>query len=64
MSDKNLALKLDTRSLPKCPHCDKDIGTVLYRELYGGFWGKRYIYFCQSCRATLGISHRKGFFMG
>ncbi len=64
MRDKKLALKLDARSLPKCPHCDKDIDTVLYRELYGGFWGKRYIYFCQSCRATLGISHRKGFFMG
>ena len=26
--------------------------------------GKRYVYFCSSCRSVLGISHRKGFWMG
>jgi len=49
---------------PKCPHCSKDILTVLYKELTGGMLGKRYIYFCGSCRASLGVSHRKGFWMG
>ncbi|MBN1465910.1 hypothetical protein JXA02_09125 [candidate division KSB1 bacterium] len=49
--------------LPKCPHCEKDITLVWYHEL-SGFLGKRYIYFCPHCRAVLGVSHRKGFWMG
>ncbi len=47
MREQGLKLIRDSQSLPKCPHCDKDIDTILYRELYGGFWGRRYIYFCQ-----------------
>jgi hypothetical protein len=64
MSNPKLTLKLDTQSLPKCPHCKKNIDTVSYNELHGGFFGRRYIYFCPGCRTTLGVSHRKGFFMG
>jgi hypothetical protein len=26
--------------------------------------GKRFLYFCGGCRKVLGISHRKGFWMG
>jgi len=64
MSETGLLLKQDTTSIPKCPHCKKDVDTVSYKELLGGFWGRRYIYFCPSCLMTLGVSHRKGFFMG
>lgn len=64
MSQSSLRLKRETETIPKCPHCKKDIDTVSYRELYGGFWGRRYIYFCPSCLCILSISHRKGFFMG
>jgi len=64
MSKNGLQLKRDTKTVPICPHCKKDVDSVSYRELYGGFWGRRYIYFCASCRATLGVSHRKGFIMG
>ena len=46
-----------------CPHCSSPLTTVWYQTM-GGFAGKRYIYFCPSCRKTLGISHRKGFLMG
>ncbi|MBN1561036.1 hypothetical protein JW998_12355 [candidate division KSB1 bacterium] len=49
--------------LPKCPHCEKDITRVWYQAL-STFLGKRYIYFCPQCRAVLGVSHRKGFWMG
>ena len=59
-----LKLERETRTGPKCPHCEKDLASVSYRELKGGAWGKRYIYFCPSCRSTLGVSHRKGFWMG
>jgi len=48
---------------PLCPHCQSEIRKVWYRRLIGLF-GKRYIYFCPSCKAVLGISHRKGFWMG
>ncbi|MCA9733391.1 hypothetical protein KC799_14735 [candidate division KSB1 bacterium] len=48
---------------PVCPHCKTEITKVWYRQL-SGFLGKRYIYFCSSCRSVLGVSHRKGFWMG
>jgi len=48
---------------PLCPHCDRELQSVRMRELKGTL-GKRYIYFCPHCRKVLGISHRKGFWMG
>jgi hypothetical protein len=48
---------------PLCPHCSAAVKEIWYREIRGTF-GKRYIYFCSACHKVLGISHRKGFFMG
>ncbi len=48
---------------PICPHCSKELTKVWFREVET-FFGKRYIYFCPDCRKVLGISHRKGFWMG
>jgi hypothetical protein len=48
---------------PICPHCGQGLKTIWYKELHGTF-GKRYVYFCSSCRKILGVSHRKGFWMG
>jgi hypothetical protein len=48
---------------PICPHCQAGIKSLWYRELRGAF-GRRYIYFCSQCRKVLGVSHRKGFWMG
>ena len=61
---RELKLRLETQVLPKCPHCKTNITEVAYSELHGGFFGKRYIYFCPSCQSSLGVSHRKGFWMG
>ncbi len=49
--------------LPLCPHCKKEVKNLWYREIMG-FLGKRFVYFCSECRAVLGVSHRKGFWMG
>ncbi|UCE06277.1 MAG: hypothetical protein JSW07_22315 [bacterium] len=49
--------------LPVCPHCKAEINRVYFQELRG-FLGKRYIYFCSHCRSVLGVTHRKGFWMG
>ncbi len=49
--------------VPLCPHCSEPLNEIWYNELRG-FLGKRYVYFCAKCRKVLGVSHRKGFFMG
>ncbi|MGD2136546.1 MAG: hypothetical protein PVF27_10315 [Gemmatimonadales bacterium] len=46
-----------------CPHCDQELHTVWFQEI-SGFAGRRYVYFCPDCHRVLGVSHRKGFFMG
>ncbi|UCE40295.1 MAG: hypothetical protein JSV17_12630 [Candidatus Aminicenantes bacterium] len=48
---------------PICPHCSAPITALAFRELRA-FLGRRYIYFCAQCNKVLGISHRKGFWMG
>lgn len=48
---------------PVCPHCDAQLTRLLARELRANF-GRRYAYLCPHCRKVLGISHRKGFWMG
>jgi len=50
---------------PVCPHCKKEIVRIMMREMETDIPGsKRIIYFCPECHSILGISHRKGFFMG
>ena len=49
--------------VPLCPHCTEPLGEIWFRELKTDF-GRRYIYFCSTCRKILGVSHRKGFWMG
>ena len=58
-----IALQERKDQLPICPHCRDELKSVSYQELFGIF-GKRFIYFCSHCRAVLGVSHRKGFWMG
>jgi len=48
---------------PLCPHCSEPLKEMWFNELRG-LLGKRYVYFCAKCRKVLGVSHRKGFFMG
>lgn len=53
----------------RCPHCEHDLDNVnadlLMSSGPGVFsFGKRYVYSCPSCNKVLGITHRKGFWMG
>jgi hypothetical protein len=48
---------------PVCPHCKTELAQIWFHQL-SGILGKKYVYFCSHCRAVLGISHRKGFWMG
>ena len=49
--------------LPICPHCSEPVKEMWF-SLLRGFLGRRYVYFCSKCHKVLGVSHRKGFFMG
>ncbi len=48
---------------PRCPHCGAPLTAVAARELRVGL-GVATIYCCPECLKSLGVSHRKGFWMG
>ncbi|MBL1214868.1 MAG: hypothetical protein HND52_16035 [Ignavibacteriae bacterium] len=48
---------------PVCPHCGEEI-TKVFARLMSTAFGKRYIYFCSLCKKVIGVSQRKGFWMG
>lgn len=59
----------DETLIPKCPHCDVELTTIRARKLPATGspvtrFGKRYVYACPACSKVLGITHRKGFWMG
>ena len=58
-----IVLQEQANTTPLCPHCEAPQTTIDYQSLKT-FWGRRYVYFCARCRKILGISHRKGFWMG
>ena len=63
MAFEMITLKEKNGVQPLCPHCCEPLSEVWFRELKGVL-GKRYVYFCSKCSKALGVSHRKGFFMG
>ena len=48
---------------PVCPHCEAPVEEIWCRSL-SGLLGRRFVYFCSKCHKVLGVSHRKGFWMG
>lgn len=48
---------------PVCPFCEKEL-TNIFAKRISSTLGVRFIYFCSICKKVLGISHRKGFWMG
>ena len=58
-----IELKEKKTVTPICPHCSEALDELCFQELMG-FLGRRYVYFCARCHKVLGVSHRKGFWMG
>ncbi len=58
-----IELRKNDETVPLCPHCSESIQELSYQELKT-LLGRRFIYFCSKCKKVLGVSHRKGFFMG
>jgi len=48
---------------PICPFCSVEIKKIYMRSIKS-YLGRRYLYYCSKCLKVLGISHRKGFWMG
>jgi hypothetical protein len=48
---------------PLCPHCEHRIDGVFTQQIKMGL-GKTWVYFCRTCHKVLGVSQRKGFWMG
>jgi uncharacterized protein with PIN domain len=53
----------DFPAAPVCPHCEKGIQEIAARRVESTL-GVRYMYYCTACRKVMGVSHRKGFWMG
>ena len=65
MTDQMPELTKRDDVFPICPHCEKALYEIWYREIKTGWgMGRRFVYFCSSCHKTIGVSHRKGFWMG
>lgn len=58
-----IELKETTNQSAICPHCEKTLGPIEAIKTKSKL-GVRYVYTCGFCRKVLGVSHRKGFWMG
>ena len=58
-----IRIREDYSAAPLCPHCGKEIQEIAARRVESTL-GVRFLYYCTSCRKVLGVSHRKGFWMG
>lgn len=56
-------LREDPTFVPVCPFCEGEIHEFVAVQI-PAVLGVRYAYCCPQCRKVLGVSHRKGFWMG
>lgn len=46
-----------------CPHCEVELKGLVQQRM-NAVYGTAFAWACPSCRRVIGVSHRKGFFMG
>jgi uncharacterized protein with PIN domain len=63
MTTQKITIRDDFSAAPICPHCEKEIQEIASRRVES-LLGVRFVYYCTACRKVLGVSHRKGFWMG
>jgi len=63
MAASKIRIREDVAAGPICPHCGKDIQEIAAQRV-DSMLGVRFLYYCINCRKVLGLSHRKGFWMG
>ena len=60
---RNITVNEDDSKDPICPHCSAQVSSISVRKIESVL-GVRYLYYCSRCSKVLGVSHRKGFWMG
>jgi uncharacterized protein with PIN domain len=63
VTTSRIRIREDFSAAPICPHCGKEIQEIAARRVESAL-GVRFLYYCCDCRKVLGVSHRKGFWMG
>jgi len=63
VTTNRIKMRDDFPAEPICPHCGKEIQEIAARRVES-MLGVRLLYYCTACRKVLGVSHRKGFWMG
>lgn len=58
-----IRIREDITASPICPHCGKELQEIAARRVECTL-GVRFLYYCCHCLKVLGVSHRKGFWMG
>lgn len=64
-----LEIRADPALAPNCPYCETPLAGIRAKQIEGVGpgtfrFGKRFAYACPNCNKLLGITHRKGFWMG
>ena len=63
MTNVKIRIREGFSAAPVCPHCGKGIQEIAARRVESVL-GVRFLNYCCDCRKVLGVSHRKGFWMG
>ena len=63
LMNSKIRIREDCAAAPLCPHCGKEIHEIASRRVESKL-GVRFLYYCCACLKVLGVSHRKGFWMG
>ena len=65
---QEIPLEIRDDVLPLCPHCGAEVKNLFATKIQCVEGGAklipyyRYIYFCPSCKKTLGVTHTKGIY--
>lgn len=63
VNNNRIRIREDFSATPLCPHCGREIRELAARRVES-MLGVRFLYYCCECHKVLGVSHRKGFWMG
>jgi len=63
MTNARIRIREDFPAAPLCPHCGEEIHEIAARRVESAL-GVRFLYYRSDCHKVLGVSHRKGFWMG
>jgi hypothetical protein len=63
VSNTRIRIRENFLAAPVCPRCGQEIHAIAARRVESVL-GVRFLCYCSDCRDVLGVSHRKGFWMG